>query len=167
MHSWQPLKELSQRLPSLEAIRTERARRRISREQSGDIQAVRARCKTLAGFVREAWHVLLPETPYVHGWHIDVLCRHIEAITFGEYLARGIDNRLLANVPPGSMKSLLFCVFYPAWEWGPAGLPHLQYIATSYREDNCYRDSRRFPTPRTSPWYHRLLGDHARPTLTR
>jgi hypothetical protein len=35
----------------------------------------------------------------------------------GKFLALGLSNRLLANVPPG--KSLLVNVFWPAWEWGP------------------------------------------------
>jgi hypothetical protein len=32
-------------------------------------------------------------------------------------------TRLLINVPPGTMKSLLAGVFWPAWEWGPKNRP--------------------------------------------
>jgi predicted phage terminase large subunit-like protein len=137
------------------AIRTERARRRINRREAGSIDQIRERCKSLAQFVKEAWPVLLPDTPYVHGWHIDVICAHLEAITFGRFLARGLDNRLLMNVPPGTMKSLLVCVFWPAWEWGPCDMPHLQYIATSFRVDFCVRDSSRFRKLVASDWYQR------------
>jgi hypothetical protein len=35
---------------------------------------------------------------------------HLEAVTFGDI------NRLLINVPPGFMKSLLVNVFWPAWD---------------------------------------------------
>ena len=64
--------------------------------------------------MREAWHVLEPNTNYVHNWHIDAICEHLEAVSDGRI------NRLLITVPPGSMKSLLVSVF---WRMGvgPAG----------------------------------------------
>jgi hypothetical protein len=35
----------------------------------------RAECEEdLAMFVRQAWHVIEPGQPYIHGWHIDFLC---------------------------------------------------------------------------------------------
>lgn len=151
----QSLSDFARSLPSLEEIRAERARRLTSHKLASDIDSVRARCKSLTDFVREAWPVLLPDTPYVHNWHIDLICRHLEAITRGEFLARGLENRLLINVPPGTMKSLLVCVFWPAWEWGPRGLSNLQYIATSYREDFCVRDSNRFRKLVCSDWFQR------------
>ena len=149
------LSDLQRRPPSLAEIRAERLRRSTSHQLANDIDSVRARCKTLAGFVREAWAILLPDSPYVHNWHIELICRHLEAITRGEFLARGLENRLLINVPPGTMKSLLVCVFWPAWEWGACGLSNLQYIASSYREDFCVRDSNRFRKLVSSDWFQR------------
>ena len=32
----------------------------------------------------------------MHGWHIDAIAEHLEAVTAGEI------NRLLINVPPGT-----------------------------------------------------------------
>src|SRR5258706_5316084 len=108
-----------------------------------DPQLARERCKTPASFIREFFPLLHPGQPYVNSWNIDFLCSHLETITFGRFLALGLSNRLLDNVPPGTMKSLLVNVFWPAWEWGPRGLPWLQYVATSHRDDLCARDSRR------------------------
>ncbi len=129
----------------------ERARRATNQQFSSDVGASRKRCERLLDFVREAWPVLLPDTPYVYGWHIGLLARHLEAVTHGEMLAKGLDNRLLMNVPPGSMKSLLVSVFWPAWEW--TLYPHLQYITASFRDDFCKRDSRRFSALVRSDWY--------------
>jgi predicted phage terminase large subunit-like protein len=146
----------------LRAIRAERARRETERQREAlvrDAEAIRARCRTLAGFVREAWHVLEPSQPYVHGWHISAICRHLEAITGGEFLARGASNRLLINVPPGSMKSLLVSVFWPAWEWGPYRLPETRYLATSYSEAYVKRDSRRMRDLISSDWFRALWPD--------
>jgi hypothetical protein len=68
----------------------------------------------------------------------------------------GKQNRLLVNQPPGSMKSLLVSVFWPAWEW--TQYPELQYIATSYREDFCNRDTSRMRDLVCSEWYQMLWG---------
>ena len=35
-------------------------------------------------------------------------------------------RRLLMNVPPGSMKSLLTSVIWPAWEWGPRAMQEMR-----------------------------------------
>jgi hypothetical protein len=98
------LKASAVRLPSIAAIEQERARRSTERERRNverHADAIRARCKPLAGFVREAWHILEPNSTYVHGWHIEAICEHLEAITFGKFLELGLANRLLMNVPPG------------------------------------------------------------------
>lgn len=133
------------------------------------VDASRETCKSLAEFIRQAWPILRPttdaeggrivETSYVHGWHIDMLCAHLEAITFGRFIEKGLDNRLLINIPPGTMKSLLVGVFHQAWEWGPCDMPWVQAINTSFREDNCFRDARRFRAILMSDWYQKRWGD--------
>lgn len=152
-------------LPPLGAVRAEIARRKAEREREDVEQhaaAIRARCESLYGFVQEAWHVLEPETRFAPGWHIEAICQHLEAITWGTFLKMGRDNRLLINVPPGSMKSLIVSVLWPAWEWGPCGMPHLRYFTTSYKEDYVKRDSRRMRDLVQSDWYQRLWGDTIR-----
>jgi predicted phage terminase large subunit-like protein len=134
-------------------IRAERARREVEQERARlarDCEAIRHRCKTLSGFVREAWHVLEPSQPYVHGWHVGAICDHLEAVTQGQI------TRLLINIPPGTMKSLLTSVFWPAWEWGPQGLAAYRYLTTSYAEKYVKRDSRRMRDLVASEWYRSL-----------
>lgn len=87
-------------------------------------------CKrSLADFAKMAWHVLEPATPLKWGWALDAICAHLEAVTRGEI------TRLLMNVPPGTMKSLLTGVIWPAWEWGPRGLPEKRFLATAHKQD--------------------------------
>ena len=110
-------------------IRAERQRRTAERERqrvADNAERIRANCQTLSGFIREAWHVVEPNSTYIHGWHLDAIAEHLEAITDGRI------NRLLINVPPGTMKSLLTSVLWPAWEWGPKGRPSLRYLTSSY-----------------------------------
>lgn len=106
----------------------------------------------LIAFVRHFWRVLEPETDLVDGWPLWAMCEHLEAVTFGEI------TRLLINVPPGFMKSLLVDVFWPAWEWGPQGLAHLRYIAFSYASTLTERDNGRFRDLITSDAYRQLWG---------
>ncbi|MBB3291327.1 putative phage terminase large subunit-like protein [Rhizobium sp. BK347] len=149
------------------AIREEKARRIAEREQgevaariAADAERIRTNCQSLTGFVREAWHVVEPSVDYVHGWHIDAICQHLEAVTAGDI------TRLLINVPPGTMKSLLCGVFWPAWEWGPKGKPQLRYLGASYSEHYAKRDNRRMRDLVASEWYQALWGDQVKLTRT-
>lgn len=99
--------------------------------------------------------MLEPQTDLVEGWPLEAICEHLEAITFG-----GLDrNRLLINVPPGFMKSLLANVFWPAWEWGPIDMPHLRYVTFSYSSTLTERDNGRFRDLLMSPEYQLLWGE--------
>jgi predicted phage terminase large subunit-like protein len=114
----------------------------------------RVECKeSLAAFIKLAWHIIEPGQFYVHGWHIDALCEHLEAITDGVKTPAGIYNRLLVNIPPGTAKSLVVSVFWPAWEWGPMNMPHLRYVCASHSQDLAVRDSMRMRRLVTSEWY--------------
>lgn len=147
------------------AIRAEKAKRKVEAERAETVrriadeaEKIRQRCQSLAGFVREAWHVVEPAVRYVHGWHIDAICRHLEAVTSGDI------TRLLINVPPGTMKSLLCGVFWPAWEWGPKNRPELRYLSSSYSEHYAKRDNRRMRDLVASEWYQTLWGGQVKLT---
>lgn len=109
--------------------------------------------------MREAWGVLHPAVPFVDNWHLRLTCEHLQAITQGRLLELGLQNRLAINQPPGTMKSETVSVFWGAWEWGPAGMPHLQYLTATYREDYALRDSRKMRDLVASEWYQARWGD--------
>jgi len=119
---------------------------------------------SLAEFVKQAWHIVEPGQPYVHGWHVDFICEHLEAITEGLPMEDGRPyNRLLINIPPGMMKSLLLNVFWPAWEWGPRNMPHMRYVCAAHKIENLSaRDSRRMRELITSDWYQARWGDRVK-----
>jgi predicted phage terminase large subunit-like protein len=116
----------------LEAIEAELARRSLKR------------------FVHVAWRILEPSTPLVWNWHLDVLCDELEAISAGKR------KRLIINVPPGTMKSLLVSVFWPAWEW--ATKPQLRILTASYGDRVAERDNVKMRDILLSPWYQRQYG---------
>lgn len=105
--------------------------------------------RSLAYFARRAWHVLEPATPLKWGWVLDGICAHLEAVTRGE------ENRIVMNVPPGTMKSLLTSVIWPAWEWGPAGMPHLKVMRTAHKADLALRDNRKCRMLIQSDWFQK------------
>lgn len=106
--------------------------------------------RSLSTFTQRAWPVLEPSQPYVHGWHMDAISEHLEAITAGQI------TRLLINIPPGTMKSMSCCVFWPAWEWGPKGMPSMRFIGASHEEGLATRDNVKMRRLVQSSWYQRL-----------
>lgn len=114
-------------------------------------EAERELCRrSLPAFARRAWPTLEPATPLKWGWALDSICEHLEAVSRGEI------KRLLMNVPPGSMKSLLTGVIFPAWEWGPGGMQSLRYLATAHKQDLAVRDNMKCRRLIQSEWYQRL-----------
>ena len=84
-------------------------------------------------FKEFAWPVLEPGTVYVDNWHIEALCRHLEAVTHGEI------NRLLVNIPYRQLKSRIISQAWPVWEW--INVPSIQFLTASYARDLAIRDA--------------------------
>jgi predicted phage terminase large subunit-like protein len=101
--------------------------------------------RSLREFVRQAFLIVEPATPFVPGWHIDAIVEHLEAITYGHI------RNLIINVPPRHMKSLLVSVFWPAWEW--IRWPHRRWLYSSYSGNLSLRDSVHCRRLIESPWY--------------
>ena len=107
----------------------------------------------LLHFVRYFWSILEPNREFKDGWALSAMCQHLEAVTDGRI------TRLLINVPPGSMKSLLLNVFWPAWEWSAAGRPDLRYISFSYASHLTERDNERMLDLIKSTRFQDMWGD--------
>ena len=114
-----------------------------------DVDAARKELarRSLADFTKQAWHVLEPGKELKWGWVLDAICEHLEAVSDGKI------RRLLINVPPGSMKSLLVSVMWPAWEWGPRNMPTLRYLATAHKQELAIRDNQKCRRLILSEWY--------------
>lgn len=148
-----PIEAKRELIPLLaeKALRNEQRVLEAERKRLQDnAESIRHRCASLAGFVREAWAVLEPEAKYIHNWHIEAICQHLEAVTDGRV------SRLLINVPPGSSKSLIVSVMWPAWEWGPCGRRSLRYLTTAFNDGPVKRDTRKSRDLIASDWYQAL-----------
>lgn len=100
---------------------------------------------SLARFVPAAWPHVWPNTRYEPGWHIDAICAHLEAVSAGEI------RKLQIWVPPGSSKSTVVSIMWPAWEW--ARQPWLRYITASYDQDLATRFAVQSRELLRSAWY--------------
>lgn len=106
--------------------------------------------QTLPEFIRQAWHVVEPATPYVPGWHLDAISDHLEALSAGEI------RNLIINIPPRYMKSLSVCVFWPCYEWTKR--PALRWLFSSYSDRLATRDSLKCRRLIGSLWYQERYG---------
>lgn len=103
------------------------------------------RRKGFAEFVRRAWHRVEPAT-LVWSWGLDAICEHLEAVGKREI------RDLVMNVPPGSSKSTVVSVLYPAWEL--ACDPTRKFICASFDSGLTLRDAGRCRTLVASDWFH-------------
>ena len=105
------------------------------------------RCETsLAEFVKCAWHVVEPPgTKLIWNWHLDVICAYMEAVYAGDI------KRLIVNIPPGTMKSLVIMVFYPSWVW--ARRQGERFLCGTNDGTLATRDAVRMRQLITSEWY--------------
>jgi len=123
---------------------------RIARLDMNAIERKRT-TESLHAFVRAAWHVVEPTSPFVDGRHIHAICEALEACESGQI------RQLLINIPPRFAKSLLVSVFFPAWCW--ARKPESRFLFMSYAQTLSTRDSRKTRQIIQSDWYQGLWGD--------
>jgi predicted phage terminase large subunit-like protein len=108
----------------------------------------RVECETsLRAFVKASWPVIEPGTTYVHGFHIDAICEHLEAVVNGEI------RKLIINISPRCMKSTLCSIAFPAWVW--INSPERKFLYSSYGLHLSMRDSRKCNALIKSAWYQR------------
>jgi predicted phage terminase large subunit-like protein len=113
--------------------------------------AQKAMCeKSLAYFVKTFWDIIEPGAELAWNWHIDVICGYLEEFVLGNLP----NNRLIINVPPGALKSVLVSVMMPAWVW--AIRPEERILTISNEQGLAIRDAIRMKQIVLSPLYQAL-----------
>lgn len=117
--------------------------------------------RSFVDFVRLAWPHIDP-AKFQPGPHIAVVAAHLQACyqptahelaTGRVYANEGAITRLLINICPGSAKSTLVNVLFPAWVWTRD--PSKRILSTSHKEDLAIRDSLKTRRLIKSAWYQR------------
>ena len=121
-----------------------------------DRQTREAAAGRLREYVKQVWHVLEPTHVYVHGWHIDAICEHLEAVSIGQI------RNLMIMIQPRHMKSLLASVMWPTWDWIKS--PSRRWLNASYAQSLSIRDNVKSRRVIQSPWYQNHWGQNYRLT---
>ena len=105
---------------------------------------------SLSTFTERVFTHLYPSTEYLPNWHIDLIASKIEAVFDGKI------KRLIINVPPRSLKSVLASISAVAWELGRH--PEKQFICVSYGQDLSDKLAADTRNIMQSSWYQKLFG---------
>lgn len=103
-------------------------------------------------FVAGAWPTIEPTRALLPGVAIDAMTAALQAVGEGRI------RRLAIATCPGTSKSLITAVAYPAWLLLRSGGTQ-RIMVGSYAWDFASRDSRRCRDLITSPWYRSLVAD--------
>jgi predicted phage terminase large subunit-like protein len=107
---------------------------------------VNAACRTdFVSFVRKVFHVLHPGASFVMNWHICAIAYVLEQVRLGKI------KRLIINVPPRSLKSMMCSVAFPAYVLGHD--PTKRLIGASYSADLAIKFANDFRTAVNSAEY--------------
>jgi predicted phage terminase large subunit-like protein len=100
-------------------------------------------------FMELGWEQIESE-PFVHGWHLEEVCTHLEAVSRGEI------RRLIINIPPGMGKSLSVSVFWQVWDW--IKYPWRKFMFASFDAGLSQRDALRAKELIRSQWFQERWG---------
>ena len=84
---------------------------------------------SLERFVRAFWHTVNP-VKLVWNWHMEVVCRELQRVAERVFRGEAKEHDLVINIPPGSSKSTLVSIMFPAWVW--TRMPTARFICVSY-----------------------------------
>jgi predicted phage terminase large subunit-like protein len=100
-------------------------------------------------FVHKVFHTLCPGQTYIAAWFIGAIAYLLERVRCGEIL------RLIINLPPRSLKSIMASVAFPAFILGHD--PARRIICASYSGELAFKQSNDFRAILASPWYQEIF----------
>src|SRR6516164_2865877 len=102
-----------------------------------------------ATFVSRCFYDLNPQTELGVNWHLRVIAAKLAAVR------RGQIRRLIINLPPRHLKSLLASIAFPAWCLGHD--PSAQILCVSYAQDLADKLARDCRLIMMTRWYQRIF----------
>src|SRR5712664_2384255 len=103
----------------------------------------------LGYFAQRCFRELNPQAAFLPNWHIEVIAAKLAAVREGKI------RRLIINLPPRHLKSLLASTAFPAWCLGHD--PSAQILCVSYAQDLADKLARDCRSIMMSPWYRRIF----------
>jgi predicted phage terminase large subunit-like protein len=103
----------------------------------------------LGQFAARCFYDLNPQTELALNWHLEVIAAKLIAVREGKI------PRLIINLPPRHLKSLIASIAFPAWCLGHD--PATQILCVSYAQDLADKLARDCRSIMMSPWYRRIF----------
>src|SRR5438874_10542708 len=103
----------------------------------------------LGYFAERCFAELNPQAGFLTNWHLEVIAAKLAAVRAGKI------RRLIINLPPRHLKSLLASIAFPAWCLGHD--PSAQILSVSYAQDLADKLARDCRSIMTSPWYRQIF----------
>jgi len=100
-------------------------------------------------FVRRCFLALNPGAAFQPNWHVEALAYHLELVRMGKI------RRLIVNMPPRSLKSIICSVAFPAFVLGHE--PGKRLIVVSYGSELATKLGNDCRAVLLSAWYQRLF----------
>ena len=100
-------------------------------------------------FAGRCFHDLNPQAELAMSWHLEVIAAKLAAVREGKI------RRLIINLPPRHLKSLLASIAFPAWCLGHD--PSAQILCVSYAQDLADKLARDSRSITMSSWYRRIF----------
>src|SRR5438270_12481557 len=103
----------------------------------------------LGYFTQLCFCELNPQAAFLPNWHIEVIAAKLAAVRAGRI------RRLIINLPPRHLKSLMASIAFPAWCLGHD--PSAQILCVSYAQELADKLARDCRGIMMSPWYRQLF----------
>src|SRR6266853_1125549 len=105
--------------------------------------------RDFATFAGRCFQDLNPQTDLAMNWHLDVIAAKLTAVREGKI------RRLIINLPPRHLKSLMASIAFPAWCLGHD--PSAQILCVSYAQDLADKLARDCRSIMMSQWYRQIF----------
>src|SRR6202045_3213360 len=100
-------------------------------------------------FAARCFQDLNPQADLAMNWHLEVIAAKLTAVREGKI------RRLIINLPPRHLKSLMASIAFPAWCLGHD--PSAQILSVSYAQDLADKLARDCRSIMMSPWYRKIF----------
>src|SRR5437763_4017461 len=105
--------------------------------------------RDFTSFAGRCFYELNRQTNLAMNWHLDVIAAKLTEVREGKI------RRLIINLPPRHLKSLMASIAFPAWSLGLD--PTAQILCVSYAQDLADKLARDCRGIMMSPWYRQLF----------
>jgi predicted phage terminase large subunit-like protein len=109
-------------------------------------------------FAKAAWTILEPGNPLSWSWHYDLIAEYLSLAAAKKC------RRLIINIPPRTLKSMLVTVMFPVWVWcrvkgAGVSTANQSFVCASYAQGLSEEHSVKRRRLLESAWFQRLWGD--------